>query len=169
MLLYDKTSRMMKVDEARQHQFFKQTRGLQIIQATQTALISTLCVQRTDFSGLRSSEQCIEKGQRLLDSTARGWQGDRHVKLAAPGLAEPPSAGKHNADISEKHPSLSVSTTLEKADPFVLRANSLFCQQYCRGRSAHYDQSKMNCTSNCEETANFPLLCASSLSSSSIP
>ena len=30
-ILYDTTSRMMKADEAKQHQFFKQSRGLEII------------------------------------------------------------------------------------------------------------------------------------------
>ena len=72
--LYDKTSRMMKSDEARQ-QFFKQTESHNL--PTQTGLTSTFCMLPTNFSGLRVWEKCIEKEQRLPDSTAWGRQGDK--------------------------------------------------------------------------------------------
>ena len=89
---------------------FKRNRGLEIIPPTQTALSSTFCVQRTNFSALKILEKCTEKKNRLLDSTAWGWQGDRHLKLASPGLAESPSPGQHDAD-SERQLWLSLSTT----------------------------------------------------------
>ena len=53
VLQYCKTSRMVKVNEARQHQFFKRCRGLEIIPPTQTALSCTFCVCR--FGRLRIS------------------------------------------------------------------------------------------------------------------
>ena len=76
IVLYDKTNRKLKVDEARQHQFLKRGRGMEIIPPTQTALGSTLCVQGTNVSELRIWEKRIEKEQRLPDSTAWGWQGN---------------------------------------------------------------------------------------------
>ena len=63
VLLCDKTSRMMKADEARQHQFFKRSRGLEIIPPTQAALSSIFCVQRTNFSGLRIWENALKRSK----------------------------------------------------------------------------------------------------------
>ena len=131
VLLYNKTSRRMKVGESRQHKYFKRSRGLEVFPPTQTALTSTFCVQHTNFSGLGIWEKVYWKGAKT------SWfHGMGMARRQTPWLAEQPAAEKPDAE-SEKQPWLSVWTTLEQAGPFLLLANSLFCKQYCCERSAH--------------------------------
>ena len=100
MLLCDKTSRMMKVGESRPHQLFF-SNG-----AEDWKLFHRLKLHLTAHSACSepaSVDSCFKRKQRRLDPTAWGWQGDRRVKHTSPGLAESPSAGKHDAD-REKQP-----------------------------------------------------------------
>ena len=105
--LYDKISRKIRLMKQDNIRFSNGPEDWKLFHRLRLHLAAhSACSVRTSVdSGFRKS--ALKREQRLLDSTAWGWQGDRHVKLDSPGLAEPSAAGKHNAD-SEKQPCVSV-------------------------------------------------------------
>ena len=164
MLLYDKTSQLINVDEARQvglvswcfapgqpqritsglkarqHLFSKQSRDLESISPTQAALKKH--VLRTAYQGGNVWGKCLEKEQRLPNPTASGWQRERHAMPAAsPGLAAPPAAGFHDAD-SERQFWLPVWTTVEQVAHWY---DLIHCSLLSRKMQVLEGQSEMPC------------------------
>ena len=135
VLIYDKTSSVTIVNEARQHLFSRQGRSLENIPPTKAAL--TQHVLRAAYQSGYVWGQCLQKHQNLPDPALWGWENERAFKSKL-------SPGQEG--MTRKW--LPVWTTLDQAANSCYELIHCSCKQGCRGRCKCMKAS-LRCTALC--------------------